>query len=614
MTNSDDSFLRRLFRGIWLVAVFFYRALFVLSLIVVISALWFAFEQHTAPVKIEDNVALAINPAGAVVDTLDEDSSQKLIDEFSGEGPRQTLVRDLTEALIAAAGDPRITVAVLKLDKVEALGPAQVDEIAAAVKIFRAAGKKVQAWAPYYGQTEYLLAANADQVSMDPFGSVLIEGYGSFQNYFKDALDKLGVQVHVFRVGEYKSAVEPFERNDMSPEAREANREWLTDLWAGYTLTVAAARKLAPADVERYIAGAPEGLKQAGGDGALYAVNSKLVDLTETLEQFRERVGKTVGMDEDTGSFRQVHFSEYLNAVRRERAVSQKDAATVALVAVQGEIVDGDSEPGVAGGDTVSQLLHDARDDDQVHAVVLRVDSPGGSVFASEQIRREVEALRKAGKPVVVSMSTLAASGGYWVSMDADEIWAHENTLTGSIGIFGLVPTIEKPLEKIGIHTDGVGTTVLSGAFRLDRPLSPQAASLIQSEIDNGYRRFIEGVARGRKLPIEKVEQIARGRVWSGLDAKPLGLVDHFGGLDQAVAAAARRAGIGADYKLEEMTPDDKAPVQALLRMFGQGQLRSLLTKIAEPVPALEQTVRSLRWLRSSHAIYAHCFCGTTAR
>ncbi len=613
--TTNDSLLRRLLRGIWSVAVFLYRALFVLSLIVMIGVAWFALQQRGAALaQVENNVALAINPVGDLVDTLDEDPSQRLIDELSGEGPSQVLVRDLTEALERAASDPRITLAVLKLDEVGAIGAAQAEEIATAVATFRAAGKKVQAWAPYYGQTGYLLAAHADEVSVDPFGGVLIEGYGAFANYFKDALDKLGVTVHVFRVGEYKSAVEPLLRNDMSAEAKQANREWLADLWSEYVKAVSAQRKLMPADVERYVAEAPEGLRQAGGDGALYAKNAKLVDRTETLEQFRERIGKTVGMDEEHNSFRQVHYSEYLQVVERERALATAGAATVALVAVQGEIVDGESEPGLAGGDTVSDLLREARDDTSVKALVLRVDSPGGSVFASEQIRREVEALRKAGKPVVVSMSTLAASGGYWVSMDADEIWAHETTLTGSIGICGLLPTLEKPLQKLGIHTDGVGTTPLAGAFRLDRPLSLQVQSLVQSEIEHGYRRFIEGVARGRKLPLEKVEEIARGRVWSGQDAKAVGLVDQFGGLDQAARAAAKRAGIESNYQLEEITPDYEPPIQALLRLFGQGQLRGLLSKIIEPVPALSQAVHGLRWIRGPRAAYAHCFCGPTPR
>ncbi|MEK6806849.1 MAG: signal peptide peptidase SppA [Pseudomonadota bacterium] len=614
MNSTDVSPLRKLFRGIWSVTLFIYRSLLVLSLVVTVGAIWFALQHRGGgmPVQVEDNVALAINPVGDLVDTLDQDPSQLFIDELSGEGPSQVRVRDLTEALEAAAKDPRIALAVLRLDKIGAIGTAQAEEIAAAVKTFRAAGKKVQAWAPYYGQTEYLLAAHADQISVDPFGAVLVEGYAAYGNYIKDALDKLGVQMHVFRVGEYKSAVEPFLRNDMSAEAKQANLEWLTDLWSEYTRTVSAQRKLLPADIERYVAEAPEGLKQAGGDGALYAKNARLVDLTETLEQFRERVGKTVGMDEDSDSFRQVHYSEYLDVTRRERELSQADAATVSMVVVQGEIVDGESEPGLAGGDTVSDLLREARDDDEVRAVVLRVDSPGGSVFASEQIRREVEAIRKAGKPVVVSMSTLAASGGYWISMDADEIWAHETTLTGSIGIFGLLPTLEKPLQKLGIHTDGVGTTPLAGAFRLDRPLSPQVQSLVQSEIEHGYRRFIEGVARGRKLPLEKVDPIARGRVWSGQDAKAIGLVDHFGGLDQAILAAAKRAGIESNYKVEEITPEFEPPIQALLRLFGQGQLHSLLSKISEPLPALQQALHSLRWVRGPRAAYAHCFCKTT--
>ncbi len=612
MSSPDDSLLRRMFRGIWTIAMFIYRALLVLSLLVLIGSAWFFFRGSGAALKVEDNVALAINPSGDLVDTLDEDASQQFIQEFSGGGPRQVLVRDLTEALERAAADPRITVAVLKLDQIGAMGPAQAQELAQAVKKFRATGKPVQAWAPHYGQAEYFLAAHADTVSVDPFGGVLIEGYSVFSNFFKEALDKLGVKIHVFRVGTYKSAVEPFERNDMSAEAKDAHRAWMDDLWNYYTAVVGAARKLTPEAVVQYVVDAPAGLMRAGGDGALYAKNTKLVDLTETLEEFRQRIGKIVGMDEEGGSFRQVHYSEYLRVTDRERLFAEKDAKTISLVAVQGEIVDGESEPGLAGGDTVSGLLREARDDDSVLAVVLRVDTPGGSVFASELIRREVVNLRKAGKPVVVSMSTLAASGGYWVAMDADEIWAHETTLTGSIGIFGLVPTLEDTLLKLGIRTDGIGTTPLAGALRLDRPLSVPLAQIIQLEVEHGYRRFIEGVARGRKLAPEKVEEIARGRVWSGLDAKTLGLVDQLGGLDQAVASAAKRAGVESNFKLEEITPEYEPPFKALLRMFGQGQLGrwgAMLEHIPQPVSALEQVMRSLRWVRGPRVVYAHCFC-----
>lgn len=607
--SLSDSPIGRLFSGVWSVVVFLYRTIVVLSLVVLVTIVWMGVQQRSAPLTLENNLALALNPEGDIVDTVDEDPSEQLLREFSGEGPTQVPLRDLVDALQRASTDPRIAMAVVKLDRTGAAGIPQMEEFAAAMQTFRKAGKKIYAWGPYFEQNHYLAVAEADRISIDPLGVVLLEGFSAYQNYFKDALDKLGINVHIFRVGEYKSAVEPFERNDMSAEAKEANREWLGDLWKAYTESVAHSRQLPPDAVDRFVSTMPEAFKLAGGDAAKVALNGKWVDAIETLEQFRAEVGKTVGMDKDRGSFRQVHYSEYLEVTDRERVAS--DSPRVALVAVQGDIVDGESEPGFAGGDTISELLREARDDASVKAVVLRVNSPGGSVFASEQIRREVQALRKAGKPVVASMSTLAASGGYWVSMDADRIYAHETTITGSIGIFGLLPTIEKPLEKMGIHTDGVGTTPLAGALRLDRPLSPAVVTLIQSQVDHGYRQFIDGVAKGRKLTTDKVEALARGRVWSGVDAKALGLVDAFGDLQMAADEAARLAQLSPGYRLEEMVPEYELPLERLLRFagssrFGFENLGLLLPEAAAPLLA---GMRSTRWIRDSRGLYAHCLC-----
>jgi protease-4 len=300
------------------------------------------------------------------------------------------------------------------------------------VKAFRASGKPVHAFGPFYDQAGYYVSAHADKVALDPMGMVLIEGLDVYQNYFKEGLDKLGVNVHVFRVGEYKSAVEPFERNDMSQEAREANLEWLNDLWLTYRREAGASRGLTESAVQDYVTGMAPGLKGNGGDAAALALSTKLVDLVETQQQFRARVAETVGWDDDRGTFRQIHHRQYLDVLAHERKLQPPAAdKTIEVVVVQGEIVDGDSEPGYAGAETVARQLAEARLDEDAAAVLLRVDSPGGSVFASERIRREVQALQADGKPVVVSMSNVAASGGYWISMDADEIWAHDTTITG---------------------------------------------------------------------------------------------------------------------------------------------------------------------------------------
>ena len=609
---EQKSFLGRAFGFLWALITGVYRFIVIVLVLLMIGGIWMALQGGPTP-RMDDNVALVIYPSGQLVESRDDDPTQRFFEELSGEPPSQTPVRDLTDALEKGAKDPRVTLAVLKLDQMWGAGFAQLQELAAAVKVFRAAGKPVHAFGPFYDQAGYFVSAQADQVALDPMGMVLIEGLDVYQNYFKEGLDKLGVNVHVFRVGEYKSAVEPFERNDMSKEAREANLEWLNDLWQTYRREAGAGRNLPDTAVQDYVVGMAAGLKGNGGDAAGLALSTKLVDRVETQQQFRERVAETVGWDDDRGTFNQIHHRQYLDVLEHERKLQPPAAdKTIELVVVQGEIIDGDSEPGYAGSETIGRQLADARLDEDVAAVVLRVDSPGGSVFASERIRREVQALQADGKPVVVSMGNVAASGGYWVAMDADEIWAHDTTITGSIGIFALVPTFEKPLARIGIHTDGVGTTPLAGAFRGDRPLTPELSTLIQTQLEQGYRLFTEGVATARELPLEKVQDISRGRVWSGADALALGLVDQVGGFQDAVAAAARLASLDqGSYRVHEAVEEQPIPLLRVLELLGTSRAQALARAwlpegALEPV---EQVARKLRWLSDPRGLYAHCFC-----
>ncbi|MGH8441960.1 MAG: signal peptide peptidase SppA [Nevskiaceae bacterium] len=613
--SEQKSLLGRVFGWIGGLITVVYRLIVIAVFLVCAVAIWLVVQGGPVP-SVESNVALVIYPSGELVDAREQDPAQRFFEELSGDPPSQTPVRDLTEALEKGAEDPRISTAVLKLDQMWGAGFAQAQEIAAAVKKFRAAGKTVYAYGPYYDQASYLIAAQADTVTLDPMGMVLIEGVDVYQNYFKEGLDKLGVNVHVFRVGEYKSAVEPFERNDMSAEAKEANLEWLGDLWQTYRREAGAGRSLPDTAVQNYVETMASALKQNGGNAAELAKAAELIDQIETQQQFRARVAEKVGWDEDRGTFRQVHHRQYLTVLEHERKLVSSDAdKVVELVVVQGEIVDGDSEPGYAGADTVARQLADARLDDDVEAVVLRIDSPGGSVFASERIRREVKALQAASKPVVVSMGNVAASGGYWIAMDADEIWAHDTTITGSIGIFALLPTFEKPLAKLGIHTDGVGTTPLAGAFRADRPLTAEVSTVIQTQLEQGYKLFTEGVATARELPIAKVQEIARGRVWSGADALSLGLVDQVGNLDDAVAAAVRLAGLEPDaYRLREAVEEQRLPLLRVLELVGTSRLRSV-ARAWLPEAALkpvEQVANRLRWLSDPRGLYAHCFCTPT--
>jgi protease-4 len=615
--SPSKSPIRRLFDLLWGIVSTLYRVMMVLSIVVVLVLVWMALRGGPAP-TVEDNVALVIWPSGDLVEQIDNEPGRRALERISGEPASQTLLRDLVDALEIAADDPRITTAVLKLDTLWSAGMPQIEELVAAMRDFQAAGKVIHAYGPDYDQTAYLAASAADDVSLDPMGSVFLQGFDVYGNYFKDALDKLGVDVHVFRVGEYKAAVEPFIRNDMSEEAKLANREWLGDLWKSYGAQIVQSRKLKEGAADQYVSGFGPAMQRLKGDSAAYAKEAGLVTHLEPLTDFRTRVAQKVGLDEEHGSFRQIHFQEYLRAVDHENQHgAEKSGGKLALVVVQGEIVDGPGEVGQAGGETIADLLDQARRDKDVAGVVLRIDSPGGSAWASEQIRRAVDALRAVKKPVVASMSSVAASGGYWVAMDADRIYAHESTVTGSIGIFGLIPTVDKPLERLGVHTDGVGTTELAGSFRMDRPLSPQVAAIVQAQVEKGYQDFITGVSKGRKLPLEKVETIAEGRVWSGADAKTLGLVDEFGGLEDAAAAAAKLAGLEeGSWELEEFAPESEFPIDFLQQFFGLSGLR------LENIPGLGRLGKLMQqtdvghWLgrfNDPRGIYAHCFCTPAA-
>ncbi|HET8882761.1 MAG TPA: signal peptide peptidase SppA [Solimonas sp.] len=614
MSEKPRSVLGRLFNFLWMLVSGVLKLIVMVIVIGGFALIWLGL-RGSHGVAVERNTPLILAPTGVLVDQLDEDPGRRILDSVNGAPPAQSSLRELIRAIEDAKTDARIPFAVLKLDGLYAAGLPQLEELVAAMNDFRAAGKKIIAWSPSYEQATYYAAAHADEVVMDPMGSLSIEGFSTYNNYFKDGLDKLGVDMHVFRVGEYKSAVEPFTRNDMSPDARAANLAWLGDLWKDYGAGVGEGRKLPPTAADLYVRQFASGLAAHDGDAAAYAKSSGLVTSVETLEAFRKRMGAQVGMDDDIGSFRQIHYLDYLSAVGGEDAKKQEAAAKgkVALVFVQGEIVDGDGDIGQAGGDAIADLLDQARRDDDVSAVVLRVDSPGGSVWASEQIRRAVDSLKADGKPVVASMSTVAASGGYWVSMDADKIFAHDSTITGSIGIFGMIPTIDRGLARLGIHTDGVGTTPLAGAFAIDRPLSPEAGQIIQAQIDKGYRDFIGGVARARDMPVEKVNEIARGRVWSGEHAKQLGLVDDIGGLKQAEDAAAQLAGLKPDeYAVEEMRPKRDFAMQLLAHFSSQARDAWLPRSARSWLQTIVAKTDIEHWLSSFNdprGMYARCFC-----
>ena len=606
--------LRSFFSGLWRGLDGLRKALHLIVLLVIFGVL-IGVLRSSVP-RIPSKAALLIVPEGTLVEQLSGEPLERALQESRGERHRETLLWDLTDSIRVAASDPRIPAIALDLEKFEGGTQPTLEELAAALREFRATGKKVIAYGDELSQERYYLAAQADEVLLDPMGFVLIDGYDRYRTYLKDALDKLGVQINVFRVGSFKSAVEAFTRTNMSPEDREESLAYLSALWRSYQEAVTRARKL-PADaLSGYVDSLPKTVPAAGGDAARVALQANLVSSLQTHIEFEQRLIGLVGKDDDSGSFKSVSLDDYARYARAQKKLKADGKPRVGVIVAAGDILDGEQPPGMIGGETVARLIRQARTDKDVKALVLRVDSPGGSVMASEQIYRELLALRAAGKPLVVSMSGYAASGGYYISAPADEIWASPATITGSIGIFAIIPTVERTLGKVGISVDGVGTTPLSGQQRLDRPLGEEARTLLQSTVSRGYQEFIERVANGRKKTPKEVDAIGQGRVWAGTDARRLGLVDQLGLFNDATKAAARRAKV-SDYALEFIEPELtwaqalamqlRSDVVGLLLRASPGE--SALAQLAERLdPVTREAQRLARFTVPNH-LYAYCFC-----
>jgi protease-4 len=616
MSEKKPGAIRRLFVGLWDALNFtrrlVFNLLFLFVLLIVLVALFSGGQ------RLQDRTALVLAPRGDLVEQFSADPASRAFAKMLGEESPETQLRDVLRAIDAAAKDDRIDRIVLRPDQLAGAGLASLREINAALLRFKQSGKQVVAYADYLEQRQYFLAAAADEIHLHPEGALLLEGLSRYRAYYREGLqDKLGVDVHLFRVGEYKSAAEPYILDQPSPESREADLFWLNDVWQRYLADVATLRSLDPAVIQADIDNFADRIRTARGDLAELALQQKLVDTLSTQDQFRALMIERGVEDEESHSFRQVSMEDYLGFVDRER-LPFDPRPQIAVVVAQGEITDGEQPPGTVGGVSTARLVRNAREDENIKALVLRVDSPGGGVFPSELIRREVELTRAAGKPIVVSMGDVAASGGYWISMDADEIWADESTITGSIGIFGLFFTIPDTLAKIGVRVDGVATTRIAGAFNPARPFDPQVGEVIQSVIDDGYREFIGKVAEARDSTPEAIDLIARGRVWSGAQAKERGLVDQLGGLRVAIAAAAVRAELqdgdyGVKYIEKELSPFEKFVVDATRN----ARVSALVREIGVPrmlLPArierdLEQTLRLLVPGNRPIRAVAYCFC-----
>ena len=605
---------RWLFLGVWRAADGvrkFLHLIFLLSFVGILLA-GVARDQTRIP----EQAALMIAPEGALVEQLSGGLLERALAEAQGVDIGETLLKDQVDAIRAAADDDRIEALVLDLGGLAGGGLSKLQELADEIIRFKESEKPVIAIGDSFSRDQYYLAAHADEIYMSPMGRVRVSGYSRFLPYYKSAIDSLYVDFHVWTVGEYKSFVEPISRDDMSPEDRESSEVFLGALWDAYQADVTAARQLPGDALQRFADEAVELLAGAGGDTARMALDYGLVDELLTRDRIRQRLDELVG-EPDDDDYESVDTSEFLAALGPTEDSPDADDK-IAVIVASGSILDGSQPPGSIGGDSTAATIRRASEDDDVKALVLRVDSGGGSAFASEIIQRELQVFRESGRPVVASMSSVAASGGYWISMGADEIWASPTTITGSIGVGATFPTFSRSLDRIGVHVDGVGTTRLSGQGSSMRELGAEISAMIQYEIERVYADFIGNIAEYRDKSVEDVDSVARGRVWIASDAREFGLVDELGNLEDAIASAATLAELSEDeYSVQYYTRELSLAEQIALEMIHMAAPLTRALNVGPRLPESFQTLldiaaepfRFVDHLNDPRDIYVYCFC-----
>jgi protease-4 len=565
--SGKSSFTKSLFLGIWNGLNFGRRlVLNILFLIIIIAVIVGISNSGSQGPSVAKSSALVLDLTGnLVIQKTWVEPSEVLISQITGQGQDnpEILLRDLINVIENAAEDKRIDAIVLELANFGGGGMniGNLKEVGEALQAFKLSGKPIYAIGDSFNRSQYYLASHADNVYLHPMGSLLMEGFTSNSLYFAEALEKFKVTFNIFKVGTFKSAVEPFLRSDMSPEAKLAKETWLNELWSMFKTDVSEARGFDEQNFDETFSDLLSKLAAVDGNPAQYALSNSWVDGLRTRAQFNSEMVELLGIDKDDKTFNQVSYNSYLKMLKPAFPVPNKSTSDkVAIVVAKGTILDGKQDPGAIGGDSTAALLRKARKDDTVKAVVLQVDSGGGSAFASEVIRQEILSLKAAGKPVIASMNSVAASGGYWISVSADRIFVEPSTITGSIGVFGMIPTFEKAFKYLGINSDGVSTNELVGVS-IDRPMAQGYKSLVQMSVEHIYKQFISMVAEERKMTLEEVDKIAQGRVWIGTQALELGLVDEIGGLEEAVAYAAKMAELEVFkqvYIERELTDDEK--------------------------------------------------------
>lgn len=611
--RKNRSMVSRAFIGLWRFVdgtrKVFLNVLFLLLVVIVVLV----FLEPEDSYRLQSDTTLVLRPYGDVVEQYSTTPTDRALQQAFDQVPPETRLRDLIAAIERAALDDDISQLLIHTDYLWGIGLSSLHDLESAVSNFKAAGKPVIAFGDVMGQNQYYLASLADEIWLHPDGLIWIDGYSKYRQFYREGLEKLEVEVNLFRVGEYKSAMEPFVRDDMSSEAREAALFWLGSLWQQYLDGVSQHRGIPLESLASAIENVADRIEEADGNFAQFALELGLVDRLVSYPEARQELARRGKPNRAGDSYRGVEFDDYLALTNLRHGYGQGGEITV-LVA-EGEIVSGMQGPGRIGAETTVEQLREVAKSEKTQAVVFRINSPGGEVLASEKIRSELQALRETGKTVVVSMGDVAASGGYWIGLEADEVWANPSTITGSIGVFGMLPTFSATLAKIGVHTDGVGTTPLAGKLRLDRPLDDDLRRIFQSSTEHVYDDFLARVSAARGMSVDEVHEVARGRVWSGSQAAERGLIDRVGSLHDAVDAAARIAGLGADYRVSWYEPELSTLENFMLELTS-GVLAKVSSGARMPawtrstfVQELLNDLETLASREGQFTIAAHCLC-----
>lgn len=573
--QKPRGFFRRFFSGIGSVITLCRNTVMNIIFIFFLLIILIAIGSSSKPLP--ETFALRVAPQGMLVDQRNYmDTASMILKDDKEE--TETVVRDLVDAINRAANDKRVTSMVLELGGLQGGGVTKMEEIGQALTAFKAKKKSIIAVSDNYSQDQYYLASFANEIYLHTMGEVQLTGFGRYITYYKTALEKLGVNVHVFRSGKYKDFVEPYLRDSMSDESREHNSQWLNELWAQYTARVEQQRKLPAGSLNQLINNLDTKLAAQNGDYAQLALQEKLVDKLMSRSEMDNMLLEKFGKSSDGNDYEAVGVHAYLADINSRKIIKDDQ---VGLIIASGTIQDGHQQEGAIGSENFVELLRSVADDKSIKALVIRIDSGGGSAFASEIIRGEIDAIRKKNIPVFISMGSVAASGGYWMATAGDEIWAMPTTITGSIGVFGAFPTLENSLQKIGLNTDGIATTELGGALSLERPLAPKMNGVIQAGVDHTYQSFLKLVANARKKEVGEIHQIAQGHVWTGNKAVEIGLVDHLGTLNDVITAAAAKADIKT-YSVQ-LISQKLSPKEEFIRKLVGGDVKTFVSRALVP-------------------------------